>query len=263
MHLTNREKELIAGALMGSAINASKLLDSTIYQLPKNSVQGVINEWLELAEDKFGVTMAVTPDTVMTNYSYPLPLDPGDVSEYKQLALRSDLSDEQYEEVNKRIDNNFRLIHKLGSYIDLLEAYSNAIDEIKKALFYGKSPTPQNCTELSPPTPFDRKRLEIIHGLIGLFSEVGELVPILKQALSDPTEIDKVNAAEEIGDVCWYLLGVLCEGLEIDPYDVLSANIEKLKARYPDKFSFNLANERNLLNERETLEKKLGENQND
>jgi hypothetical protein len=40
----------------------------------------------------------------------------------------------------------------------------------------------------------------------------------------------------------------------IDPYEAMQKNIDKLKARFPEKFTEELANNRDLVKEREILE---------
>lgn len=48
-------------------------------------------------------------------------------------------------------------------------------------------------------------------------------------------ELDKEHLAKELGDVAWYLAEA-ATALDISLEDILQANIDKLKMRYPDGF---------------------------
>jgi NTP pyrophosphatase (non-canonical NTP hydrolase) len=93
----------------------------------------------------------------------------------------------------------------------------------------------------------------LLHGAIGIATEAGELLDALKKHIYYNKELDKVNISEEIGDVLWYA-ALLCNCLEIDMRDVMDTNIAKLKARYPEKFDEDKAENRNLKKERRVLE---------
>jgi NTP pyrophosphatase (non-canonical NTP hydrolase) len=67
--------------------------------------------------------------------------------------------------------------------------------------------------------------------------------------------LDTVNLMEECGDICWYLAIILHE-LGYTWAEVWKRNIEKLKARYGDKFTETRAEDRDLEKEREILEEK-------
>jgi len=65
--------------------------------------------------------------------------------------------------------------------------------------------------------------------------------------------LDRVNMAEEVGDLFWYIAIIAYElGFEFE--SVMEKNIEKLKARYGEKFSQEKANLRDLAQERSILE---------
>lgn len=93
----------------------------------------------------------------------------------------------------------------------------------------------------------------IFHALLGIITEAGELFDIYKKNLAYGREVDIVNVEEEIGDMMWYL-SKLCRVLNLDFEKILFTNLEKLKARYPEKFTEELANTRNLEKERKILE---------
>lgn len=94
----------------------------------------------------------------------------------------------------------------------------------------------------------------LLHGVLGIASEVGELAEQLVNKALKREEVDLVNISEEIGDVLWYCAMILrtC-GKSFE--DVAEQNIAKLKARYPEKFTQIEAENRDLENERKVLER--------
>ena len=93
----------------------------------------------------------------------------------------------------------------------------------------------------------------LLHAGIGLSTESGEFLDALKKHIFYGKDLDKVNLAEEIGDLFWYL-AIAADELGIDFESIMAKNIEKLKSRYGDKFSEELAENRDLNTEREILE---------
>lgn len=72
------------------------------------------------------------------------------------------------------------------------------------------------------------------HALLGLASEVGEVLDIYKKALQGhPVETEHV--IEEMGDVVWHL-SELADVLGVRLEDVFHSNIDKLWRRYPEGF---------------------------
>lgn len=93
-----------------------------------------------------------------------------------------------------------------------------------------------------------------LHGLIGIATEMGELLDAYKRHIFYGAPLDKVHVGEEIGDLSWYqslLLNV--HGLRQG--SVQAANIEKLRKRYPEKFTEEAAMNRDLASERAALDK--------
>jgi NTP pyrophosphatase (non-canonical NTP hydrolase) len=91
------------------------------------------------------------------------------------------------------------------------------------------------------------------HAAQGMCTEAGEFLDVIKKHIYYGKPIDFVNLAEEIGDLLWYC-GIACDALGVSLEDVMQKNIEKLAARYPDKFSEDKAINRNLSVERNILE---------
>ena len=49
------------------------------------------------------------------------------------------------------------------------------------------------------------EQAEILHGVLGVVTEAGEIADVLKKHLIYGKTLDKVNLKEELGDVAWYV----------------------------------------------------------
>ena len=87
-------------------------------------------------------------------------------------------------------------------------------------------------TTLNP--ALDRKDV-LINGVMGLCGESGEAIDIVKKWLAQGHDLDRDKLAKELGDICWYLAET-ATALDLSLEDIMAANIEKLKKRYPDGF---------------------------
>ena len=81
------------------------------------------------------------------------------------------------------------------------------------------------------------KKDVLINSVMGLCGESGEAIDIVKKWLAQGHELDKEHLAKELGDIAWYLAEA-ATALDMDLEDILKANIEKLKLRYPDGFDY-------------------------
>ena len=93
----------------------------------------------------------------------------------------------------------------------------------------------------------------LLHAGIGLSTEAGEFLDALKKHIFYGKELDRVNLAEELGDLFWYM-AIVGDELGIKFEDVMDRNITKLKARYGENFSEEKAEHRDLDSERKILE---------
>ena len=80
------------------------------------------------------------------------------------------------------------------------------------------------------------KKDVLINSVMGLCGESGEAIDIVKKWLAQGHELDKAKLVKELGDIAWYLAEA-ATALEIPLDDILSANIEKLRQRFPEGFS--------------------------
>lgn len=87
------------------------------------------------------------------------------------------------------------------------------------------------------------KEANLIHGIMGLSGEVGELLDTIKKHVIYKKELDYENVVEELGDIEFYL-EQLRQEFDIDRDETLESNIIKLNKRYPTGYSNQLAQDR-------------------
>ena len=87
-------------------------------------------------------------------------------------------------------------------------------------------------TTLNP--ALSRKEV-LINSVMGLCGESGEAIDIVKKWLAQGHELDKEHLAKELGDIAGYLAEA-ATALDIPLEDILQANLDKLKKRYPEGF---------------------------
>ena len=80
------------------------------------------------------------------------------------------------------------------------------------------------------------KKDVLINSVMGLCGESGEAIDIVKKWLAQGHELDKAHLAKELGDIAWYLAET-ATALWLTLEEILQANIDKLRARYPEGFS--------------------------
>lgn len=126
------------------------------------------------------------------------------------------------------------------------EAYQAAADRTKcsQAAALGRITTSWD----DPPGVANTSRTQLLHAMIGLGGEVGELNSVLQKWLwygkSYTAEELKTKFMDEFGDCLWYIAeGLNALGLSLQ--DLMDANIAKLRARYPEKYTDQLAAEEN------------------
>ena len=118
------------------------------------------------------------------------------------------------------------LLGILQRYVEL----SRTIDTYKKAAFYGRNIESYPV----PVTPMDRKDvpMQLIHGVLGMAGESGEVVELLLEALK--TGQIPETFTEELGDNLWYLaVAARASGSSLEA--VGAQNNKKLADRWGDK----------------------------
>ena len=84
--------------------------------------------------------------------------------------------------------------------------------------------------------------MQLLHGALGLCTEVGELQDAIKRMFYGKT-LDAENIIEELGDLEWYMAAIR-DALDVTQAEVQARNIIKLKTRYAEKFTEQEAIER-------------------
>ena len=96
----------------------------------------------------------------------------------------------------------------------------------------------------------------VLHAAIGLSTEVGELLDPIKKTIFYNKPLDVTNIKEESGDLLWYL-AILYDAIGTDFETESTRVINKLKARFPEKYTDECAEDRDLELERDILEVEL------
>ena len=84
--------------------------------------------------------------------------------------------------------------------------------------------------------------MQLLHGALGLCTEVGELQDAIKRMFYGKA-LDAENIIEELGDLEWYMAAIR-DALDVTQAEVQARNIIKLKTRYAEKFTKHEAIER-------------------
>lgn len=100
----------------------------------------------------------------------------------------------------------------------------------------------------------DANPSRLLHAAMGMATEAGEFLDPIKKHLFYGKPLDLVNLREEVGDLLWYI-AIACDALDTTIDAEMQRNIAKLRKRYPEKFTSEAANERDLTAERAILEK--------
>ena len=80
----------------------------------------------------------------------------------------------------------------------------------------------------------DKKDM-LINSVMGLCGESGEAIDIVKKWYAHGHELDTEHFKKELGDIAWYLAEA-ATAIGVNLEDILEANIDKLRKRYPEGF---------------------------
>lgn len=84
---------------------------------------------------------------------------------------------------------------------------------------------------------------DLVHAALGVAGEAGEFCDAIKRFTVYGKELDRENAIEELGDLLWFVaLG--CNALDVTMQEAAQRNIDKLKKRYPERYTDELAHAR-------------------
>ncbi len=123
-----------------------------------------------------------------------------------------------------------------------LEPLMKDADALKKHVYYGKDLVISNLNPYFNPEEFTcgPEQTRRIHSVLGLLTEVGELLEKLKAEVFEGAVFDKEAWLKEFGDVGWYL-GLGADSIGDKLSHCCQVNLDKLKRRYPEKFDEDLA----------------------
>ena len=88
------------------------------------------------------------------------------------------------------------------------------------------------------------KRVQLVHAVFGISDEAGELCGQMEKWLFYNQELDTSNIVEELGDLMWYIV-TAADAVDTTLEEIMEKNIQKLKVRYPDKYTDHDAKEEN------------------
>ncbi len=180
-----------------------------------------------------------------------------DLKNYHELCLRTEADDHAMQSA-RILECNGILVNLLVSFCDT----AGGLDVLKKHVYYGKPLSDRDkAIKDSIPGELDSvqrqrlsERIRLVHGIIGMITECGELVDQLMNHIAAGETLDQVNILEECCDVDWYK-NLCLDAAGYTAADVPTTLIPKLEVRYAKKqFNAKQAIERDLSAERASLE---------
>lgn len=190
--------------------------------------------------------------------------------ETKEYIKQSERTSGQKEALT--VPNAYGFIHTDAFAWELVNLMIQGIaaDGLKRVIWYGETEDKVNKRfvdakaradvlqdafqfSMNPDRAMTQQEFGLIHCALGLMSEASEIIESVLNTYKDGKEVDYKNLKEEMGDVSWYL----AEGIrqsKVSFEEVFESNINKLSARFPDKFTQECALERDLEAEEKALE---------
>lgn len=169
---------------------------------------------------------------------------------YIEKAMRTESIEGAAERLNT-VGIKSELFNLNKALVDTVEVTA---DNLKKHIFYGKDIKPSKFAIIGKSKALATdEQIRLLHAGLGMLTEAQEfLKPILDNILLG-NGLDLVNLKEELGDMMWYE-AIACDTLGTTFEDEQTRNINKLTARYPEKFTEEAALNRDLDTERDILE---------
>lgn len=184
-----------------------------------------------------------------------------ELHEYQALAVRTE---SQIQSVSLDYESFY---HTLQAYVSI----GKVLDTYKKNVFYGK-PVDENkvhalyedavfnittATRARGRDPYPvNEHIDIdprvFHAIIGICTESVELAEAIVKVL-DGGNIDRVNIREELFDCLWYIF-IGHDTMGQDMHETIQMGLEKLRLRFPDKFTSDRSINRDVASERALLE---------
>ena len=80
------------------------------------------------------------------------------------------------------------------------------------------------------------KNSRLLHGVLGISGESGELLDSVKKTIIYGKELDLTNIKEEVGDILWYI-SLILSAIDSSFDEVMQLNQDKLNKRYPNGYT--------------------------
>ena len=119
---------------------------------------------------------------------------------------------------------------------DFFNTYSEFVKKVTSEPSLDLDALKQSLEDVESKSPIESARL--MTAALGLGSETGEFVEIVKKMFlqgKPPSEENIFHMKRELGDIMWYWV-TACSALNLDPFEVIKENQDKLEARYGEKF---------------------------
>ena len=119
---------------------------------------------------------------------------------------------------------------------DFFNTYSDFVKKVTSEPSLDLDALKQSLEDVQSKSPIESARL--MTAALGLGSETGEFVEIVKKMFlqgKPPSEENIFHMKRELGDIMWYWV-TACSALDLDPFEVIKENQDKLEARYGEKF---------------------------
>ena len=119
---------------------------------------------------------------------------------------------------------------------DFFNTYSEFVKKVTSEPSLDLDALKQSLEDVESRSPIESARL--MTAALGLGSETGEFVEIVKKMFlqgKPPSEENIFHMKRELGDIMWYWV-TACSALDLDPFEVIKENQDKLEARYGEKF---------------------------
>ena len=165
-------------------------------------------------------------------------------------------------------DDIYPTHNKLANDIVTLISNGQIADLMKRSLFYKEAQAKtqeradgykadnialyQSIEKMDLNRKFGTVEIDIAHAALGLMSEAAEVLEEIVKAFVEGRPFDLTNLREEAGDVLWYE-ALLLRSVESTFEAEGARNLNKLKKRYPEKFTSEDALNRDLAGEQKVL----------
>lgn len=140
------------------------------------------------------------------------------------------------EDIEKTKPKILGLVERIEKHVDALETFEQ-----------------ESSKGNSQVQSLDQGQAETFHALLGMVSEVAEIIELIMPYIENNEVVDTLSFAEEIGDLYWYLAQFQRQ-FNLDEGTIRQKNIDKLRQRFPDRFDDELALNRDTEKEREVLD---------